>query len=206
MRKLIPITLAVAALAAAWATVSTTTTAAAAEGAEAARVVSVKHSSVPKRKVIRHTGFRPWSRPSKRQVHEIIRAEARRWRIDPAGSRDGSAVSRAFNWWAGNGSFRGLLQFHPGTFHRGLRTIRTRQVTLVRERVRRVHGARYVRYSDGTVKRRRGSLRRQRVVHVYQGRLSRRPGVTDAWTQLRIGAQAIRGISAVRSSEWSCGA
>lgn len=206
MRKLIPITLAVAALAAAWTTIPTTTSAAAAEGAEAARVVSVTHASVPKRRIIRHTGFRPWSRPSKRQVHEIIRAEARRWKIDPRRLARRVGCESRFNWWAGNGSFRGLLQFHPGTFHRGLRTIRTRQVTLVRERVRRVHGARYVHYSDGTVKRRRGSLRRQRVVHVYRGRLARRPGVTDAWTQLRIGAQAIRGISAVRSSEWTCGA
>ena len=30
--------------------------------------------------------------------------------------------------------------------------------------------------------------------------------VNDTFAQLRIGAQALRGISAVHSSEWACGA
>ena len=205
MRTLSPVTLAVAAVAAALIAVSGTPSAAAAEGADAP-VVSVAHSTPARRKVYRHHGFKPWTRPTPRQVRAIIRAEARRWSIDPRRLARRVGCESRFHWWAGNGSFRGVLQFHPGTFSRGLRTIRTRRITLVRERTRRVYGTRYVHYSDGTVKRRRGSARRQRVVHVYEGTLARRPGVGDTWTQLRIGAQAIRGISAVRSSEWSCGA
>ena len=56
------------------------------------------------------------------------------------------------------------------------------------------------------VKRKRGIKRWQKVVTVYEGTLPRNPSVTHAWTQLRIGSQAIRGLSAVNSSEWSCSA
>jgi hypothetical protein len=84
--------------------------------------------------------------------------------------------------------------------------MRDRRVVLVRERVRRVREARIVHYSDGRSAQERGKAHRQRVTYIYRGLLPRRPSVSHAWAQLRIGAQAIRGVSAVRSSEWSCGA
>ena len=51
-----------------------------------------------------------------------------------------------------------------------------------------------------------GSPRRQRLIVVYSGRIPRRPSMANAFAQIRIGAQALRGISAVHSSEWSCAA
>ena len=139
-------------------------------------------------------------------MREIIHAEAHRWRIAPAALARRVACESRFRWWASNGSYVGVLQFSSGAFHRGLRTIHDRRVVLVRVRSRVVHDARIVHYADGRIARRRGRPRRQQVVFIYKGRLPRRPSVVNAWAQLRIGSQAIRGISAVHSSEWSCGA
>lgn len=166
-------------------------------------IASVREVVPPRRKVVTHR-FRPWARPTPRQVRQIIRVEAARWHVAPSRLSRRVACESRYRWSAGNGSFRGLLQFHSSTFARGLRTIRTRRVRMVRERTRTARVSRVVRYSDGRVERRRGRPVRQRVVHVYVGTLPRRPAVTHGWAQLRIGAQAIRGGSAVRSSEWSC--
>jgi hypothetical protein len=170
-----------------------------------ASVVSSKRHVPPKKRVVK-ARFRPWAKPSPRQVREIIRAEARRYGI-PAGSlaRRVACESR-YHWWASNGSYHGLLQFAPGTFSRGLRTLRSRSVTLVRSKVRKVRSVRITRFSDGRVEKTHGRARYQRLVVVYKGRLPRRPSLLHAWTQVRIGAQAIRGVSAVHSSEWGCSA
>jgi hypothetical protein len=69
---------------------------------------------------------------------------------------------------------------------------------------RKVRGRTVTRYSDGRVVRERHRPKRQRVVTIVHGRLPRNPDILHAWTQIRIGAQAIRGISAVSSSEWGC--
>jgi hypothetical protein len=167
------------------------------------RVVSVRRVVPPRRKVVR-VRFRPWSRPSPRKVRQIIRIEARRWHIDPRRLARRVGCESEFRWYAGNGSYRGLLQFAPSTFSRGLRTIRSRRVAIVKTRVRTVRETQIVRYSDGRVERRRGRRHRQRVVRLYRGVLPRRPQLTHGWAQLRIGSQAIRGMSAVRSSEWGC--
>ena len=135
---------------------------------------------------------------------QIIRIEARRWHI--ASSRLARRVQceSRFRWYAGNGAYQGLLQFSSSAFYRGLRTIASRRVKLVRKGSRRVHETKLVHYSDGHVERRRGRSFRQRVYRVYTGTIPRRPGLTHGWAQLRIGAQAIRGVSGVHSSEWSC--
>ena len=171
--------------------------------APAPHVARVTVERPPRRRVIEHR-FRPWNRATPRQVREIIRSEARRWRISPQGLMRRIGCESGFRWSAGNGPYRGLLQFHASTFYRGMSTIRDRRVRLVRERTRTVRATRVVRYSDGTVRRRRGRRVKQRVVHVYVGRIPRRPEITHTWAQVRIGAQAIRGRSAVRSSEWGC--
>jgi hypothetical protein len=44
------------------------------------------------------------------------------------------------------------------------------------------------------------------VTVVLTARLPRHPSVNNTFAQIRIGAQALRGISAVHSSEWGCGA
>ena len=171
--------------------------------APAPHVARVSVERPARRKVIKHR-FRPWNQASPRQVREIIRTEARRSRISPDGLMRRIACESGFQWSAGNGPYRGLLQFHSSTFYRGMSTIRDRRVRLVRERTRTVRTTRVVRYSDGSVKRRRGRRVKQRVIHVYEGRIPRRPEITHTWAQVRIGAQAIRGRSAVSSSEWGC--
>jgi hypothetical protein len=209
MRKLIPIVV-TAQIAAVVPFALAAAPRAAAEGqssnpSASASLVRVERVKPARTKVV-HRHFRPWGKPSPGQVRVAIGAEARRWHI-PAGAlaRRVGCESR-FHWWASNGQFSGVLQFSPGTFMRGLRTLRDRRVRFVTQRMRRVHEERVFHYSDGHVARKRGRPVRQRVVNVYKGMLPRRPGVSHAWTQLRIGAQAIRGISAVHSSEWSCGA
>jgi hypothetical protein len=170
-----------------------------------ASVVKVENRKAARTKVV-HRKFRPWSKPSAGQVREIIRNEARRWRVSAAGLQRRVACESHYQWWASNGQYQGVLQFSPGTFYRGLSTIRTHKVKILRSKSRRVHDARVTHYSDGRKVSRRTTPRRQRLVVVYTGRLPRRPSMVNAFAQIRIGAQALRGISAVHSSEWSCGA
>jgi hypothetical protein len=167
------------------------------------RVVKVERVRPARRKVVRRR-FRPWGRPSPRRVRQIIRLEARRWHISAGRLARRVSCESEFRWSAGNGAYQGLLQFASGTFNRGLRTIRSRRVRFVRKGARRVYGKEVIHYSDGHVERKRDRRYRQRVVRVYSGTLPRRPGLTHGWAQLRIGAQAIRGISGVHSSEWGC--
>jgi hypothetical protein len=167
------------------------------------RVVKVQHIRPARRKVVRRR-FRPWGKPSPGRVRQIIRLEARRWHIAAGRLARRVSCESNYRWSAGNGSYQGLLQFASNTFNRGLRTIRSRRVGFVRKSTRRVYGKKVVHYSDGHVERKRGRRYRQRVVRLYKGTLPRRPGLTHGWAQLRIGAQAIRGISGVHSSEWGC--
>jgi hypothetical protein len=168
-------------------------------------VVAVDHVVPARRKVV-HRKFRPWDHPTSGQVHEIIRSEALRWRVPAASLARRIECESHFQWWASNGQFQGVLQFSPEAFYRGLRTIRDRRVRIVRQDIRRVHEARVTHYSDGRKVRRRTTPRRQRLIVIYTGKLTRTPSVSNTFAQIRIGAQAIRGISAVHSSEWSCGA
>jgi hypothetical protein len=170
-----------------------------------ASIVRVDRVKAPKRKVV-HRHFVPWAHPGARGVLAIIRAEARRWGIDPRRLANRVACESHYHWWAGNGQYQGVLQFGWNAFYRGVRSMHDRNVKLVRSRMRTVHDARIVHFADGRIERRNGRPRKQRVFYVYTGKLPRRPGLTHAWAQLRIGAQAIRGISAVHSSEWTCGA
>jgi hypothetical protein len=170
-----------------------------------ASVVKVENRKAPRTKVVRRK-FRPWSKPTAGQVREIISNEARRWGVSAAGLSRRVGCESHYHWWASNGQYQGVLQFSPGTFYRGLSTIRTHKVKIVRSKTRRVHDARVTHYSDGRKVARRTTPRRQRLIVVYTGRLPRRPSMVNAFAQIRIGAQALRGISAVHSSEWSCGA
>jgi hypothetical protein len=168
-------------------------------------VVGVENFRASRTKVVHHR-FRPWARPTPAQVREIIRSEARRWRISAAALSYRVACESHYHWWASNGQFQGVLQFGANAFYRGLGTIRSRKFTIVRSKMRRVHDARVTHYSDGHKARRRTTPRRQRLIVIYTGRIPRNPSMTNASAQIRIGAQAIRGISAVHSSEWSCAA
>jgi hypothetical protein len=168
-------------------------------------VTKVERYPPARRKVIRKR-FTPAARPGPQKVRRIIRLEARRWNISPSSLSRRVACESNYRWYAGNGAYQGLLQFASSTFYRGLSSIRSRRVKFARERRRMVRGERVVHYSDGSLTVGRTVKRWQKVVTVYRGTLPPNPPVTHAWTQLRIGSQAIRGLSAVGSSEWTCGA
>lgn len=170
-----------------------------------ASVVKVENRKAPRVKVV-HRKFKPWAHPTPAQVQTIIRNEARRWGVSAAGLSHRVYCESKYQWWATNGQYVGVLQMGANAFYRGLGSIRTHKVTLVRWKTRRVHDARITTYSDGTTKSRRTTPRRQRVKLILSGRIPRRPSMSNAYVQIRIGAQALRGISAVRSSEWSCAA
>jgi hypothetical protein len=170
-----------------------------------ASVVKVENRKAKRKKVV-HRSFRPWAHPTPGQVREIIRNEARRWGVPAASLSRRVACESHYHWWATNGQYSGVLQFAPGTFYRGMHTIKSRRVKIVRSKSRRVHDRRIVHLSDGRKVNRRTTPRRQRLIVVYTGRIPRSPAVSNTFAQIRIGAQALRGISAVHSSEWSCGA
>jgi hypothetical protein len=170
-----------------------------------ASVVKVENWKAPRKKVV-HRRFRPWAHPTAGQVREIIRNEARRWHVSAASLSRRVACESHYHWWATNGQYSGVLQFNANAFYRGMSTIKSHKIKIVRTKSRRVHDARVTQYSDGRKIRRRTTPRRQHVVVVLTGRLPRHPSVSNASAQIRIGAQALRGISAVHSSEWACGA
>jgi hypothetical protein len=170
-----------------------------------ASVVKVENWKAPQKKVV-HRRFRPWAHPTPGQVREIIRTEARRWGIPAASLSRRVGCESRYRWYATNGQYSGVLQFSANAFYRGMHTIKSRQIKLVRTKSRRVHDRRITHYSDGRKVSRRTTPRRQRVVVVLKARLPRSPAISNTFAQIRIGAQAIRGISAVHSSEWSCGA
>lgn len=208
IRRRLKLTLALAALAA----VVIPMTVAGAPGAFAddsptasASVVKVENRKAPRKKVV-HRKFRPWAHPSPGQVREIINNEARRWGISAASLSRRVACESHYHWWATNGQYSGVLQFGANAFYRGMHTIKSRKVKIVRSKTRRVHDRRVTQFSDGRKVSRRTTPRRQRLIVVYTGRIPRSPAVSNAFAQIRIGAQALRGISAVHSSEWSCGA
>jgi hypothetical protein len=170
-----------------------------------ASVVKVENRKAKRTKVV-HRKFTPWAHPTPARVREIIRNEAARWGVSAAGLSNRVYCESKYHWWATNGQYVGVLQMGANAFYRGVGSIRSRKVTFVRWKTRRVNDRRITHYSDGRTKTRKTTPRRQRVKLVFHGRLPRRPSMSNAYVQVRIGAQALRGISAVRSSEWSCGA
>lgn len=160
----------------------------------------------PPRVVHRRSKFTPWAKPSPAQARTIIRLESARYAIPASALARRVACESRFRWWASNGQYQGLLQFSYGTFSRGMGSIGSREVRLVSRKLRRMHSRVYRHWSNGRVTRNRGRIVRQTVVRVRRGWIPRHPVHSHGWAQIRIGAQAIRGISAVRSSEWACSA
>lgn len=173
--------------------------------AEKATVVSMAVKRPP-RLVHRHAHLALPARPTPAQVRRAINREAAMWGVPAVSLSRRVACESHYQWWASNGQYEGVLQFAPGTFYRGWRTIRTRKVIEVDVRQRRMHSRVYRQWSDGRITRSRGRIVRQTVVVTRRGTIPKFPAANNTDAQLRIGAQAIRGISAVHSSEWSCGA
>src|SRR5436190_17771952 len=103
-----------------------------------ASVVKVENWKAPRKKVV-HRRFRPWAHPTPGQVREIIRNEARRWHVSAASLSRRVACESRYHWWATNGQYSGVLQFSAGAFHRGMSTIKSRKIKMVRTKSRRVH-------------------------------------------------------------------
>jgi hypothetical protein len=158
----------------------------------------------PPRRVTRRYRFTPWAYPTVGQVFFIARYEARKWHVSASHLLSRIHCESTYNWRASNGSYFGLLQFAPGTFSRGMSTIHTRLVKLVRTKHRTRPTWVYSKWSDGRVTRMRGKRMRQRIRYVHQGWIPRRASFWHGWAQVRIGAQAMAGRSAVHDSEWQC--
>lgn len=160
----------------------------------------------PPRHVYRHARLALPAHPSVAQVQHAIVREASMWGVSAAGLSNRVFCESRYRWWATNGQYVGVLQFGANAFYRGLATIRTRKVQEIQVTMRRMHSRVYRSWSDGRLTRSRGRVVRQTVVTTRTALLPKRPSMLDVETQLRIGAQAMRGISAVHSSEWSCAA
>jgi hypothetical protein len=155
----------------------------------------------PKRQRIFVHRFRPWAQPTVPQVHRIIAHEAARW-----GAPQGRLSCRirgesGYRWYANNGQYDGLGQFADSTFSRGLSTM-PRRIRWVEEKslIRRRRVVRL--YDNGSRRVTRGRRVRQRILHIYKGKIPKWPTKTHGWAQVRIMAQALVGRSAVRDSEW----
>lgn len=147
--------------------------------------------------------FSPTLHPSPLYVRNVILPmEAARAGISTAALQNRASCESHFNWWATNGQYVGILQFGSNAFYRGLGSIGTRKVVLHVVKFRRMHSRVYRYWSDGTISRHKGRVRRQRIIVKLVGFSS--TAQADPWTQARIAAQAIAGRSAVHSGEWSC--
>lgn len=159
------------------------------------------HRDYPDRYKRRTYRFVPWSKPTYRQVHKIIRWESARWGNSASHLASRIACESGFRWWASNGQYNGLGQFHSNTMARGLSTM-PRGVKVKWSRIVRRHTFKVVRYSNNTVKRRKSYTIRVRRTRILKGRI--RPSYLHGWAQVRIMAQAMVGRSAVNDSEWEC--
>lgn len=158
----------------------------------------------PKRRVVRSTAFTPLARPTVSQVQAIITMEAARVGASASHLRSRIACESGMRWYAANGQYAGLGQFAQETFTRGMRSIGSRLVQWTTRRVRHKHVTLIDTYSDGSVVKRKGWIRRQTVVHHYRGVIPRNPVRTHGHAQVRIMAMAMVGRGAVNDSEWEC--
>lgn len=157
----------------------------------------------PPRTLLLRTSFHVPAAPSPGYVFNVIVPhEARRW-----GAPVGRLACRVRGESGGdynvtNGQYLGIGQFARSTFDRGVSSMGVRRVRIVerRERPKKIQLVDY--YSDGSSRKRWGWAIKQKVIHVYRGRIPRNPGRAHAWAQVRIMAQAMVGRSAVSDGEW----
>lgn len=149
--------------------------------------------------------FTPWAHPTPAQVYRIISVEAAGNAYVKQKLINRIRCESGFQWNNSYTGHLGLLQFLQETFDRGVSTLRSRRVVIpLGRRLEWRHRVTFTRYSDGRLVRSVG--RRVRVLRVYLGvgLLPKHPDIWHGWTQVRIGAEAIRGQSAVSDGEWSC--
>jgi hypothetical protein len=158
----------------------------------------------PKPVVTHHKTFTPWSRPSVGQVRKIIAYEADRWHVSRSHLDARVFCESGYRWWAKNGQYAGLGQFAAETFGRGMASIGSRTVKIVRTGSRLVREHELRTYSDGSRVRARRGLARQTVRTVLVGHIPAAADRLHGWAQVRIMARAMAGLGGVRDSEWEC--
>lgn len=167
-----------------------------------------KTATNPRRHIKLVRKFTPPAQPSPAYLHyTIIPLEAARWGADVGHltSRISCESGGTFSWASKNkhSDAAGVAQFMPSTWARALISFPT-SVRIVSERSRLLHRRVLLRYSDGSVRRVRGRLVRQRVTIVRRGNLPRWPSVYHGWANVRAAARAMAGLGHVGGGEWSC--
>lgn len=166
-------------------------------------VVSVEVKAPPKFRVI-HRHFKPWARPTYRQIRLAIHVEAHKW-----GASEATLVRRlhcesgGHNLGPNSAGAMGCFQFMRETFYRGFSTIKTRVVRFKTKRRKRLVRSTTTTYSDGTVVVARKHFTAHRT-YLWHGVITRHPDPMHGYAQIRIAAQANAGRSAVADSEWVC--
>ncbi len=160
--------------------------------------------AVPRHKTYRKK-FTPYAEPNYNQVKRIISIESARWGASQSHLDSRIACESTYKWYASNGSYLGLGQFHPSTFSRGMSSIGNRKVKIIIKKIKHKPIVIYRRWSDGELTKKYGKMKRVKRITIYRGRIPKYPSVYHGWAQVRIMAQAIVGRSAVNNSEWECG-
>lgn len=147
--------------------------------------------------------FRPWAQPSPNQIRRIVSIESRKWGASSSRLNCRINGESGHNWNARNGQYRGLGQFAPSTFARGMASIGTRKVQFVSRTYRkRIYDRKIVTYSDGKTKVTHINKRIGKRTVIRKGFIPKYPAVTHGWAQVRIMARAMVGLGAVNDSEW----
>ena len=166
-------------------------------------VISVKTVKPPS-KLKKTKQFVPWAKPSVKRVQQIIKIEAKRWKVDPARLRGRIYCESSFIWNEVTGSYYGLGQFHPSTWARAISSLGTRKVRFTKEHQRTVKIYQYTTWSDGIVKKKLVGKKQQTVITVFKGLLPKKPGILHGYAQVRAVARAMAGLGNVSDSEWEC--
>jgi hypothetical protein len=157
----------------------------------------------PKRTIRKHGKFTPWAAPSPSQVGTIIQIEAARWGAPAWRLRCRIWGESRMRWGVVNsGGYAGLGQFASSTFYRGMSSIGSRKVKMVKVRWTTRPTSLVRTWSDGHRTRERSKRIRVKVVHTYYGKIPRWPARTHGWAQVRIMARAMVGKGRVHDSEW----
>lgn len=162
--------------------------------------VSVNRPPRVHKKVVK---FRPWGKPTIKQVFKIINYEAQLW--NTSASRISCRIDgeSSYEWDNSNGKYLGLGQFADETFYRGMSSIGTRKVRIVRKRKVNLEEVTTTVYIDGSKKKKVTDRYKGTRIMVKKGTIPRNPERTHGWAQVRIMARSQAGLGRVNIGEWS---
>lgn len=150
------------------------------------------------KRTVRVKGWKPWARPSYRQVVLIANHEAGLWGVNVMNRILCESGGR---WNASNGQYLGLLQYGPIWYSMWPGTPRRVKFTQVNRPKKPVY--RHTLWSDG--ERTRRVVKRVRVYRkvIRKGMLPKNPSQLHGWAAIRNGTRAASGHGP--STAWSCG-